>query len=191
MLFSKLIYYYWQKLLEFTHFFHHTFALKVGSLIFSGHSLDYVCAHARTIYNYIQQSFVEILNNMNYCIFLHVWFKIWLYVGCFQILGFFFAGIVLNQFGVIRNILDVKLLSEWGILFLVSHINCFFMYQCVGIMPALLSYHWITFHVWYCIFYKNELKFRLSESSEFLNVEEIWCEVLEVSYLIPSYPPEL
>ncbi|CAB4320302.1 unnamed protein product [Prunus armeniaca] len=34
------------------------------------------------------------------------------------ILGFFFAGIVLNQFGLIRNLTDVKILSEWGILFL-------------------------------------------------------------------------
>ncbi|TVU49004.1 hypothetical protein EJB05_00294, partial [Eragrostis curvula] len=36
-----------------------------------------------------------------------------------QILGFFGAGVVLNQFGLIRNITDVKLLSEWGILFLL------------------------------------------------------------------------
>ncbi|CAL8175678.1 unnamed protein product [Prunus armeniaca] len=35
------------------------------------------------------------------------------------ILGFFFAGIVLNQFGLIRNLTDVKILSEWGILFLL------------------------------------------------------------------------
>ncbi|OEL26897.1 K(+) efflux antiporter 3, chloroplastic [Dichanthelium oligosanthes] len=35
------------------------------------------------------------------------------------ILGFFCAGVVLNQFGLIRNITDVKLLSEWGILFLL------------------------------------------------------------------------
>ncbi|CAA0806746.1 K(+) efflux antiporter 3- chloroplastic [Striga hermonthica] len=35
------------------------------------------------------------------------------------ILGFFFAGVVLNQLGVIRNITDVKVLSEWGILFLL------------------------------------------------------------------------
>ncbi|KAI4367164.1 hypothetical protein MLD38_022932 [Melastoma candidum] len=35
------------------------------------------------------------------------------------ILGFFFAGIVLNQFGLIRNLVDVKVLSEWGILFLL------------------------------------------------------------------------
>ncbi|CAN6686170.1 unnamed protein product [Malus baccata var. baccata] len=35
------------------------------------------------------------------------------------ILGFFFAGIVLNQFGLIRNLTDVKVLSEWGILFLL------------------------------------------------------------------------
>ncbi|XP_075108416.1 K(+) efflux antiporter 3, chloroplastic isoform X1 [Nicotiana tabacum] len=35
------------------------------------------------------------------------------------ILGFFFAGVVLNQFGLIRNITDVKVLSEWGILFLL------------------------------------------------------------------------
>ncbi|XP_050106903.1 K(+) efflux antiporter 3, chloroplastic-like isoform X1 [Malus sylvestris] len=35
------------------------------------------------------------------------------------ILGFFFAGITLNQFGLIRNLTDVKVLSEWGILFLL------------------------------------------------------------------------
>uniref|UniRef100_A0A2P2LF16 Cation/H+ exchanger transmembrane domain-containing protein n=1 Tax=Rhizophora mucronata TaxID=61149 RepID=A0A2P2LF16_RHIMU len=35
------------------------------------------------------------------------------------ILGFFFAGIVLNQFGIIRNLTDVKVLSEWGVLFLL------------------------------------------------------------------------
>ncbi|KAI8024874.1 hypothetical protein LOK49_LG02G03184 [Camellia lanceoleosa] len=35
------------------------------------------------------------------------------------ILGFFFAGVVLNQFGLIRNLTDVKVLSEWGILFLL------------------------------------------------------------------------
>ncbi|XP_019421720.1 PREDICTED: K(+) efflux antiporter 3, chloroplastic isoform X2 [Lupinus angustifolius] len=35
------------------------------------------------------------------------------------ILGFFFAGVVLNQFGLIRNLEDVKVLSEWGILFLL------------------------------------------------------------------------
>ncbi|KAM3742562.1 hypothetical protein ACB098_07G077400 [Castanea mollissima] len=35
------------------------------------------------------------------------------------ILGFFFAGVVLNQFGLFRNLTDVKVLSEWGILFLL------------------------------------------------------------------------
>ncbi|KAH7575508.1 hypothetical protein JRO89_XS02G0125700 [Xanthoceras sorbifolium] len=35
------------------------------------------------------------------------------------ILGFFFAGVVLNQLGVIRNLTDIKVLSEWGILFLL------------------------------------------------------------------------
>ncbi|XP_073024871.1 K(+) efflux antiporter 3, chloroplastic-like isoform X2 [Primulina eburnea] len=35
------------------------------------------------------------------------------------ILGFFFAGIVLNQLGLIRNLIDVQILSEWGILFLL------------------------------------------------------------------------
>nr|XP_027112740.1 K(+) efflux antiporter 3, chloroplastic-like isoform X1 [Coffea arabica] len=35
------------------------------------------------------------------------------------ILGFFFAGVVLNQLGLIRNLTDVKILSEWGILFLL------------------------------------------------------------------------
>jgi hypothetical protein len=39
------------------------------------------------------------------------------------ILGFFFAGVVLNQFGLIRNLTDVKVLSEWGILFLVSIVH--------------------------------------------------------------------
>ncbi|XP_022726856.1 K(+) efflux antiporter 3, chloroplastic-like isoform X5 [Durio zibethinus] len=36
-----------------------------------------------------------------------------------KILGFFFAGVVLNQFALIRNLTDVKILSEWGILFLL------------------------------------------------------------------------
>ncbi|KAE8008246.1 hypothetical protein FH972_004776 [Carpinus fangiana] len=35
------------------------------------------------------------------------------------ILGFFFGGIILNQFGLFRNLTDVKVLSEWGILFLL------------------------------------------------------------------------
>lgn len=35
------------------------------------------------------------------------------------ILGFFISGVVLNQLGLIRNILDVKALSELGILFLL------------------------------------------------------------------------
>ncbi|RWR77892.1 K+ efflux antiporter 3, chloroplastic [Cinnamomum micranthum f. kanehirae] len=35
------------------------------------------------------------------------------------ILGFFIAGVILNQFGLIRNLTDVKVLSEWGILFLL------------------------------------------------------------------------
>ncbi|XP_047315167.1 K(+) efflux antiporter 3, chloroplastic [Impatiens glandulifera] len=35
------------------------------------------------------------------------------------ILGFFSAGVILNQFGLIRNLTDVKILSEWGILFLL------------------------------------------------------------------------
>lgn len=46
-----------------------------------------------------------------------------MYPDWFQILGFFFAGVVLNQFGLIRNLTDVKILSEWGILFLVSSID--------------------------------------------------------------------
>lgn len=45
------------------------------------------------------------------------------FAACFQILGFFFAGIVLNQFGFIRNLTDVKVLSEWGILFLVRKVT--------------------------------------------------------------------
>lgn len=34
-------------------------------------------------------------------------------------MGFFFVGIVLNQFGLIRNITDIKVVSKWGILFLL------------------------------------------------------------------------
>ncbi|GJY82935.1 K(+) efflux antiporter 3, chloroplastic [Tanacetum coccineum] len=41
------------------------------------------------------------------------------FVKASPILGFFSAGVVLNQFGLIRNLTDVKVLSEWGILFLV------------------------------------------------------------------------
>ena len=37
-----------------------------------------------------------------------------------QILGFLLSGVVLSQFGLIRNVTDVKALSELGILFLVS-----------------------------------------------------------------------
>lgn len=52
-----------------------------------------------------------------------------------QILGFFFAGVVLNQFGLIRNLTDVKILSEWGILFLVSFIFYAFMFLFLLCMP--------------------------------------------------------
>jgi len=31
--------------------------------------------------------------------------------------------VVLNQFGLIRNLTDVKVLSEWGILFLVRYVT--------------------------------------------------------------------
>ncbi|KAK9286202.1 hypothetical protein L1049_014586 [Liquidambar formosana] len=41
------------------------------------------------------------------------------FIRASPILGFFFAGVVLNQFGWIRNLVDVKVLSEWGILFLL------------------------------------------------------------------------
>jgi len=51
-----------------------------------------------------------------------------------QILGFFCAGVVLNQFGLIRNLTDVKLLSEWGILFLVGTI----LWSLVGVIASPL-----------------------------------------------------
>ncbi|KAK8957546.1 hypothetical protein KSP39_PZI000456 [Platanthera zijinensis] len=41
------------------------------------------------------------------------------FIRASPILGFFFAGVVLNQFGLFRNLTDVKVLSEWGILFLL------------------------------------------------------------------------
>lgn len=41
------------------------------------------------------------------------------FVKASPILGFFCAGVILNQLGLIRNLTDVKVLSEWGILFLL------------------------------------------------------------------------
>ena len=38
-----------------------------------------------------------------------------------QILGFLLSGVALNELGLIRNIEDVKALSELGILFLVRY----------------------------------------------------------------------
>ncbi|KAK4381294.1 K(+) efflux antiporter 3, chloroplastic [Sesamum angolense] len=60
------------------------------------------------------------------------------------ILGFFFAGVVLNQLGLIRNLTDVKVLSEWGILFLLAlYYPRFGLYQpmktIVFTVPVLLS----------------------------------------------------
>lgn len=63
-----------------------------------------------------------------------------------QILGFFFAGIVLNQLGIIRNLTDVKVLSEWGILFLVSTI------------ANSVSATYVLFFCWVA-YQSNELKF--------------------------------
>lgn len=51
-----------------------------------------------------------------------------------QILGFFFAGVILNQFGLIRNLTDVKVLSEWGILFLVS-----FFFLCLNALMFIAT----------------------------------------------------
>ncbi|KAF7843061.1 K(+) efflux antiporter 3, chloroplastic isoform X1 [Senna tora] len=53
------------------------------------------------------------------------------------ILGFFVAGVVLNQFGLIRNLTDVKVLSEWGILFLESQYPMTFI--CCSIIFVLVS----------------------------------------------------
>lgn len=41
------------------------------------------------------------------------------FIKASPILGFFSAGVILNQFGLFRNLTDVKVLSEWGILFLL------------------------------------------------------------------------
>ncbi|PKA50886.1 K(+) efflux antiporter 3, chloroplastic [Apostasia shenzhenica] len=41
------------------------------------------------------------------------------FIRASPILGFFSAGVVLNQLGLFRNLVDVKVLSEWGILFLL------------------------------------------------------------------------
>ncbi|PUZ67931.1 hypothetical protein GQ55_3G474200 [Panicum hallii var. hallii] len=67
---------------------------------------------------------VEVINDLGFDILTFLGVTV-LVVPAFRvvraspILGFFCAGVVLNQFGLIRNLTDVKLLSEWGILFLL------------------------------------------------------------------------
>ncbi|XP_073099172.1 K(+) efflux antiporter 3, chloroplastic isoform X2 [Elaeis guineensis] len=104
--------------------------MQSGSTIF-GWRGSYVYNHRKTCGRRSQAhaeldvaSAIEVINDLGFdtLTFLAVTvlvvpaFKI---IKASPILGFFCAGVVLNQFGLIRNLTDVKLLSEWGILFLL------------------------------------------------------------------------
>ncbi|XP_012572450.1 K(+) efflux antiporter 3, chloroplastic isoform X2 [Cicer arietinum] len=78
----------------------------------------------QTSVSYDVASAVEVINDLGLdtltflavTVFIVPSFKL---IKASPILGFFCAGVVLNQFGLIRNLEDVKVLSEWGILFLL------------------------------------------------------------------------
>lgn len=90
---------------------------------FSNHRLA-PCKRSRLYATVEVASAVEVINDLgsDTLTFLAVTvlvvpaFKI---IRASPILGFFFGGILLNQFGLFRNLTDVKVLSEWGILFLL------------------------------------------------------------------------
>lgn len=98
---------------------------------FSGWNLSYFSKHRplrwdrlQTNVSYDVASAVEVINDLGLdtltflavTVFIVPSFKL---IKASPILGFFCAGVVLNQFGLIRNLEDVKVLSEWGILFLL------------------------------------------------------------------------
>lgn len=98
---------------------------------FSGRNLSYFSKHRQLRWDRLQTnvtydvaSAVEVINDLGLdtltflavTVFIVPSFKL---IKASPILGFFCAGVVLNQFGLIRNLEDVKVLSEWGILFLL------------------------------------------------------------------------
>ncbi|WJX52412.1 K(+) efflux antiporter 3, chloroplastic [Trifolium repens] len=98
---------------------------------FSGRKLSYFSKYRslqwerlRTNATYDVAGAVEVINDLGLdtltflavTVFIVPSFKL---IKASPILGFFCAGVVLNQFGLIRNLEDVKVLSEWGILFLL------------------------------------------------------------------------
>ncbi|XP_010455787.1 PREDICTED: K(+) efflux antiporter 3, chloroplastic-like [Camelina sativa] len=78
----------------------------------------------RVVHTYDVASAVDVINDLGFDTLTFLMVTV-IIVPAFRILkaspilGFFFAGVVLNQFGLIRNLTDVKVLSEWGILFLL------------------------------------------------------------------------
>ncbi|EOA20010.1 hypothetical protein CARUB_v10000273mg [Capsella rubella] len=78
----------------------------------------------RVVQSYDVASAVDVINDLGFDTLTFLMVTV-IIVPAFRvlkaspILGFFFAGVVLNQFGLIRNLTDVKVLSEWGILFLL------------------------------------------------------------------------
>ncbi|CAJ2678259.1 unnamed protein product [Trifolium pratense] len=98
---------------------------------FSGRKLSYFSKYRSLQWERLRRSAtydvagaVEVINDLGLdtltflavTVFIVPSFKL---IKASPILGFFCAGVVLNQFGLIRNLEDVKVLSEWGILFLL------------------------------------------------------------------------
>ncbi|XP_065626140.1 K(+) efflux antiporter 3, chloroplastic isoform X3 [Quercus suber] len=94
-----------------------------GGFCFSNHRLG-PCKRSRVYAALDVASAVDVINDLGLDTLTFLGVTV-LVVPAFKtikaspILGFFFAGVVLNQFGLFRNLTDVKVLSEWGILFLV------------------------------------------------------------------------
>ncbi|GLT41908.1 hypothetical protein SLA2020_159370 [Shorea laevis] len=96
----------------------HTHNLFIGSalLVQWGRSGIYATVDVAGAVEVINDLGLDTLTFLAVTVLIVPAFKI---IRASPILGFFFAGIVLNQFGLIRNLTDVKVLSEWGILFLL------------------------------------------------------------------------
>nr|XP_023870361.1 K(+) efflux antiporter 3, chloroplastic [Quercus suber] len=94
-----------------------------GGFCFSNHRLG-PCKRSRVYAALDVASAVDVINDLGLDTLTFLGVTV-LVVPAFKtikaspILGFFFAGVVLNQFGLFRNLTDVKVLSEWGILFLL------------------------------------------------------------------------
>ncbi|XP_017971373.1 PREDICTED: K(+) efflux antiporter 3, chloroplastic isoform X1 [Theobroma cacao] len=85
-------------------------------LIHRGRSRIYAAVDVASAVDVINDLGLDTLTFLAVTVMVVPAFKI---IRASPILGFFFAGVVLNQFALIRNLTDVKVLSEWGILFLL------------------------------------------------------------------------